>query len=153
LQTLVCSKNLLGDEILELFAAVIESELGHGGTLLSRFDLSSCRLNDRGLIFLISALANNPRARRVRLNDNFFSEQIEAQMLEILNKNMYLIEITLQGNRLSHGCLSKIRQIVHRNMKLVEDQEPDRLKAELYRLKYENEKLLKAQREVKEQKV
>ena len=61
---------------------------------------------------------------------------------------MHLTEVALSGNRLSHGCLSKIKQIYQRNIKLVEEKEPDRLKAELYRLRYENEKLQKAQKEV-----
>ena len=57
----------------------------------------------------------------MKLNDNFFSETIEASLLEILNKNMNLTEISLHGNRLSHGCLVKIKQIAYRNGKLVED--------------------------------
>ena len=61
---------------------------------------------------------------------------------------MYLTEVSLQGNRLSHGCLVKLKQIYQRNIKLIEEKEPDRLKAELYRLKYENEKLNKAVTEV-----
>ena len=34
-------------------------------------------------------------------------------------------------------------------MKIVEDQEPDRLRAELYRLNHENKKLLKAKEDIK----
>jgi len=64
---------------------------------------------------------------------------------------MNLTEVALQGNRLSHGCLAKIKQIYQRNIKLVEEKEPDRLKAELYRLRYENEKLQKAEKEVQKQ--
>ena len=59
LQTLVCCKNLLSDEILLLFAQTIEGPDYTGDTQLRRFDLSSCRLTDQGLLFLISALANN----------------------------------------------------------------------------------------------
>ena len=111
LQNLICCKNLLGDEILELFAQIIEGEDGQGGTQLRSFDLSSCRLNDQGLIYLINALAHNKQVNKIKLADNFFSEQIEATMLEILNKNMNLCEIGLQGNRFSHSCLAKIKQI------------------------------------------
>ena len=73
-------------------------------------------------------------------------------MLETLNKNMNLVEITLHGNRLSHSCLAKIKQIYQRNTKLIEEQEPNRLKAELYRLKYEHEKLEQARSELKKKK-
>ena len=48
--TLVCNKNFLGDEILAFFAQILPQ------TQLSKFDLSSCRLNDAGLIHLIEAL-------------------------------------------------------------------------------------------------
>lgn len=78
LQTLVCCKNMLGDEILELFAHIIEGEDGQAGCQLRGFDLSSCRLNDQGLVYLINALANNKLVNRIKLSDNFFSEQIEA---------------------------------------------------------------------------
>lgn len=70
-------------------------------------------------------------------------------MLEILNRNMNLVEIGLAGNRLSHSCLAKIKQIYQRNMKLIEEREPNRLKAELYRLKYEFEQLEDARKELK----
>lgn len=50
LTTLVCAKNFLGDEILTIFAQLLAK------TNLKRFDLSSCRLNDAGLIHLIEAL-------------------------------------------------------------------------------------------------
>ena len=62
---------------------------------------------------------------------------------------MNLTEIGLHGNRLSHNCLSKIKQIYQRNMKLIEEQEPNKLKAELYRLKYEQEKLDAAEKVLK----
>ena len=65
---------------------------------------------------------------------------------------MNLVEINLLGNRLSHSCLAKIKQIYQRNTKLVEEKEPNRLKAELYRLRYEHDKLQKARDEVKRQK-
>ena len=74
---------------------------------LKRFDLSSCRLNDTGLLYLINALQSNKNISHVRLTDNFFSESIEAILLETINKNTSLVDIALQGNRLSHSCLTK----------------------------------------------
>ena len=68
---------------------------GTGATKLERFDFSSCRLNDAGLIFLIDALERNKKISRIRLADNFFSEQVEAIMLETLNKNTTLTDIGL----------------------------------------------------------
>ena len=47
---------------------------GHGGTKLKKFDFSSCRLNDAGLIFLINALEKNKKISQIKLADNFFSE-------------------------------------------------------------------------------
>lgn len=65
-------------------------------------------------------------------------------MLETLNKNTTLIDIGLQGNRFSHSCLSKIKKITTRNIKMIEEQEPNKLKAEIYKLRYEHHKLEQA---------
>jgi Ran GTPase-activating protein (RanGAP) involved in mRNA processing and transport len=62
-------------------------------------------LNDAGLIFLINALQNNKQIRSVKLTDNFFSENVEAVLLETLNKNTSLTEISFSGNRFSHSCI------------------------------------------------
>ena len=61
LQTLVCNKNFLGDPVLELFAGILATEDDNGtpALKLKKFDFSTCRLNDSGLIFLIKALENN----------------------------------------------------------------------------------------------
>ena len=120
LQTLVCNKNFLGDQILEVFASVIAGE-GQGATKLKRFDFSSCRLNDAGLIFIINALERNKKISQIKLADNFFSEQVEAIMLETLNKNTTLVDIGLLGNRFSHSCLAKIKKIANRNVKMIEE--------------------------------
>lgn len=64
---------------------------------------------------------------------------------------MALLEIGFSGNRLSHGCIAKIRQIQQRNIKLIEEQEPNLLKAELYRLEYEQENLANARKHLAQQ--
>lgn len=88
----------------------------------------------------------------VRLADNFFSEQIEAVLLEALNKNTTLVELGLQGNRFSHSCLAKLKKITTRNVKMIEEQEPNKLKAEIYRLRYEHGKLEEAKNRLRQQK-
>ena len=108
---------------------------------LKKFDFSSCRLNDAGLIYLINALQNNKNICSIKLTDNFFSENVEAILLETLNKNTSLTEIALAGNRFSHSCLQKVKKITLRNIKMIEEQEPNKLKAEIYRLRYEHQKL------------
>ena len=148
-QTLVCNKNFLGDPILEFFAQVIMGD-GAGATKLKKFDFSSCRLNDTGLIHLINALERNKKISAIKLADNFFSEQVEAIMLETLNKNTTLVDIGLQGNRFSHSCLAKIKKIAQRNVKMIEEQEPNKLKAEIYKLRYEHSKLEQARNLLKQ---
>jgi Ran GTPase-activating protein (RanGAP) involved in mRNA processing and transport len=110
-------------------------------------------LNDSGLIHLINALQQNKQISQVKLADNFFSESIEAMMLESLNKNTSLIELNFAGNRFSHSCLAKIKKIAIRNVKMVEEQEPNKLKAEIYRLRYEHGKLEQAKSQLKAQKI
>ena len=71
------------------------------------------------------------------MGENFLSENIEALLLEVLNKNTSIVEMGLAGNRLSHSCVSKVKKVVTRNVRIIEEQEPNRLKAEIYRLRYE----------------
>ena len=136
---LVCNKNFLGDDVMAYFANILADPNSSGQ--LKKFDFSSCRLNDAGLIYIINALQNNKNINQIRLTDNFFSENVEAALLETLNKNISLTEIALSGNRFSHSCLSKIKKITQRNLKMIEEHEPNKLKAEIYRLRYEHQKL------------
>ena len=101
---------------------------------------------------LIEALQLNKTVSSMKLLDNFFSENIEAVLLQTLNKNTSLISIQLQKNRLSHACLTKIKKITARNQIIIEEDEPNKLKVEIYRLRFEHEKLEKARQELKNQK-
>lgn len=74
----------------------------------------------------------------IKLSNNFFSENVETVLLETLNKNISLTEIQFSGNRFSHSCFSKVKKITQRNAKMIEEQEPNKLKAEIYRLRYEH---------------
>ncbi len=87
----------------------------------------------------------------MKLQDNFFSESVEAILLETLNKNTTLTEIGIAGNRFSHSCLAKVKKITQRNIKMIEEQEPNKLKAEIYRLNYEKQKLDNAKKKLKDQ--
>lgn len=86
---------------------------------------------------------------QVKLADNFFSEQIETLLLESLNKNTNLVELNFTGNRFSHSCLAKLKKITTRNIRMIEEQEPNKLKAEIYRLRYEHGKLEEAKTKLK----
>ena len=93
LTTLTSNKNFLGDDVLAYFSNIIADP--NNPSKLKRFDLSSCRLNDTGLLYLINALQMNKNISHVRLTDNFFSESIEAILLETINKNTSLVDIAL----------------------------------------------------------
>lgn len=136
LSNLICNKNFLGDDVMAYFANILAD--GTSSSRLKKFDFSASRLNDAGLIYLINSLQNNKHISSIKLADNFFSENVEAILLETLNKNTTLTEIALQGNRFSHSCLQKIKKITNRNLKMIEEQEPNKLKAEIYRLRYEH---------------
>ena len=101
---------------------------------------------------LIEAMQTDKQVSVVRLADNYFSEQIEAVLLEALNKNTTLVELGLQGNRFSHSCLAKLKKVTARNVKMIEEQEPNKLKAEIYRLRYEHGKLEEAKNRLRQQK-
>ena len=101
---------------------------------------------------MVEALQSNKLVSKVKLTDNFFSENIESFVEDSLNKNTNLGELKLGGNRFSHACLAKLRKITKRNLKMIEEHEPNKLKAEIYRLRYEHSKLEKAKTQLKEQK-
>ena len=54
IQTLICNKNFLGDDVMAYFANILADPNSSGR--LRKFDFSACRLNDAGLIYLINAL-------------------------------------------------------------------------------------------------
>jgi Ran GTPase-activating protein (RanGAP) involved in mRNA processing and transport len=91
---LICNKNFLGDDCIAYFANIL-ADNENAGNKIKKFDFSSCRMNDEGLIYLINALQNNKKVTSFKLTDNFFSENVEAILLETLNKNISLIEICL----------------------------------------------------------
>jgi len=128
--------------MLAQFANILADEASP--SCIKKFDFSSCRLNDTGLLYLINSLQNNKVISNMKLVDNFFSENIEAVLLQTLNKNTSLIDIQLQRNRLSHSCLTKIKKIAVRNKCIIEEDEPNKLKKEIYRLRYEHDKLEQA---------
>ena len=142
LQSLLFSRNHIGDDGASAFASVLSD--GLNPCSVSKFDFSGCKISDAGLVNLLSSLASNKQITNVKLGENFLSENIEALLLEVLNKNTSIVEMSLPGNRLSHSCLSKIKKIVTRNVRIIEEQEPNRLKAEIYRLRYEQKKLNEA---------
>ena len=89
--------------------------------------------------------------KTIKANDNFISEKIEKILIDILERNTSLISLSLKGNRLSVCCLNRIRKILLRNTKNLEDREPNKLKTEIYRLKYEQKKILIAKDRLKQQ--
>lgn len=119
-------------------------------TILKKFDFSSCWLNDKGLIYLINALQSNKNIRSMKVSDNFFTENIETLLLETLNKNTTLTEIGIDGNRFSYSCLQRVKLISKRNLEMIEEHEPNKLKAEIYQLRDENKKLQTAKKLLKE---
>jgi Ran GTPase-activating protein (RanGAP) involved in mRNA processing and transport len=151
IEVFTCNKNFLGDDMLSQFANILDDE--SNPSCIKKFDFSSCRLNDTGLLYLINALQNNKNVSHMKLIDNFLSENIEAVLLQTLNKNTSLIEIHLQRNRLSHACLTKIKKIAARNQRIIEEDEPNKLKKEIYRLRYEHDKLEQARQQLNNQKM
>lgn len=83
--------------------------------------------------------------------DNYFSEEIEEILLKTLFKNMNLLEVSLQRNRLTHGCLSKIKKITSRNQRKLGQDEPNRLKKEIYKLRCDYYKLEMARAELRKE--
>ena len=73
----------------------------------------------------------------LRANDNYISEKVEKVLIEILDKNKFIQDLQVNGNRLSLCCLNRIQKIISRNIKLFEEKEPNKIRSEIYKLKYE----------------
>ena len=82
--------------------------------------------------------------------DNFISEEIEKEIVEILGHNHSIVNFVLRGNRISKACLRKVKLISNRNRKKEEDKEPNKLKTQIYTLEYEKTKILKMKNHLQE---
>ncbi len=147
--SLCCNRNPLGDECL----AMLSTHLADQASKLRRVELCTCKLSDKGFAQLLQALQTNKTISNLKLTDNYFSESIEVLLISALNTNTTIVEMGLAGNRLSHTCLKKVKKLEKRNMKVIEDKEPNKLRAKIYKLKYEQKKLEKAQENLKNQKL
>jgi len=98
---------------------------------------------------LIEVLTSDKQLSLVRLENNYFSEQVEQFVLESLAKNQSLTECSFLGNRFSHSFLAKVQKLTQRNLRLNEEQEPNKLKSEINRLRYEYTKLEEAKAKLK----
>ena len=134
-----CKNNVLGDESAKYFSETILNK--DTNSSLTSFDLSSCKIYDQGLIYILHSLTNNNKISWMSLKDNFFSHEIEFVILNFLEKNSSLIHIDLTKNRFSFQCLQKVNKIIKRNRNIQNNKEPNKLLVELYSLKYENTKL------------
>lgn len=59
----------------------------------------------------------------------------------------------MAGNRFSHSFMQKMQKLAARNTRLVDEQEPNKLKSEINRLRYEYTKLEEAKSKLKKQKI
>jgi hypothetical protein len=108
---------------------------------LEYFDFSSSKIYDQGLIYLLHQLQYNTSVKKVKLNDNYFTHEVDLLLVEYLDKNSTLTKFEIEKNRLSYLCMTKVHEIIERNRKQLSEKEPNRLLVEVYRLRYENTKL------------
>ncbi len=65
----------------------------------------------------------------MKCNDNYISEKFEKLYVDLLNQNKTLINLNLNGNRISLSCLKALKKIIDRNMKDFEEREPKKMKS------------------------
>lgn len=130
---------------------IADSSMGYEDVSLQKLDISSSRISDSGILHLLERIDYFENIRSIKVTDNFISEKIEKILLEILDKNKSLIEFGVQGNRLSLCCLNRIKKILQRNNKELEEKEPNKIKTEIYRLKYEQKKIKAAKKKLDQQ--
>ncbi len=104
---------------------------------LEKIDFSSSRVADGGILSFLEKLEYLANIKCIKCCDNFISEKIEKVLLEILENNKTLIEFSVNGNRLSLSCINKVKKILMRNSLELEEREPNIIKTQIYKLKYE----------------
>lgn len=103
------------------------------------------------ILHFLELVEDYPAMISVRASDNYISEKIEKILLEVLEKNKALIEFNVSGNRLSLCCLNRIQKVLSRNQKALEEREPNKIRTEIYRLKYEQKKIMMARDKLQQQ--
>ena len=81
LNSLTCARNFLLDGAFNMFTSVLSQ------TQLKKFDFSHCKLNDNDMIGLIDILSMDKQIQVVKVENNYFSEQIEPYVMEQISKN------------------------------------------------------------------
>jgi len=94
LKYLDISRNIIEDETLIMFGDLFRDR---EQTTLTKLDVSSCRISDVGLLYFLEAIENIPELNTVLLKDNFISESSEKLLLELITKNVNLVEFDLKG--------------------------------------------------------
>ena len=109
LAQLECNNITLDDEVVSYLANFLVEP--QACKFFNRLSLCKCKLTNKGLVYLLNALQYNKPLRHLRLTENYFAENGESLIIEVLSKNTTLLDIAMQGNRLSHTCLLKIKKI------------------------------------------
>lgn len=150
LKALNLSKNLLGDEgVMELVDSLKDAPAGE---IMEKLDFSGCKVSDKGFMHIVENLQFLTELKYLKVADNYISEKYEKIYIDLLHKNLSLINLGLGGNRLSLSGLKGIKRIIDRNLKSFEEREPKKMKSEIYNLKEKQKKIKEAQEKIEKQK-
>lgn len=139
------SRNVIEDETLIMLGNLYKE----GANLkLTSVNFSSCHITDVGLLYFMESIYDIELLKTIILKDNFISESCEKLLLDLIEKNEFLTEFELKGNRISMSCLSRIAQKLRRNVQNQEMKEPNLLKNEVYRLNFEKDKVKTAEQNI-----
>ena len=89
---------------------------------------------------------------KLSLHDNLIAEEGGKALVAAVTDNPNLVAVAIGGNQVDHGKVVALQKLCKRNRAELRKQEPLRMKKELYRLMYQEEKLSKAQATLEEEK-
>lgn len=142
LESLDISRNVIEDETLIMLGDLYKQDVP---IKLTCVNFSSCHITDVGLLYFMESISVAEKLKKLVLRDNFISESCEKLLLDVVEKNNFLTEFELAGNRLSMSCLSRIGAKLKKNVADHEMKEPNMLKNEVYRLNFERDKVKAAE--------
>jgi len=145
LKSLDISRNVIEDETLIMLGDLYQSQ---ESLMLNYLNVSSCHISDEGLLYFMKAIENAEELKHLVMKDNFISEHHEKVLLENVDKNKFLTDFELKGNRISMSCLTRIQAKLKRNVHNQGIKEPNKLKNEVYRLNFERDKVKEAEMQI-----
>lgn len=103
------SRNIIGDEIINIFSQIDKQET------ITKLSLESCRITDNGAKSLANGLISNSTLIKLNLRDNFLSREFGYQIVQILQQNHTITKLEITSNQIDCFAIEAALTLTRRN--------------------------------------